>query len=34
MKGIGEEIPLQPQEKSTIINTLSIGKKRKRNIGK
>lgn len=27
MKGIGEEIPLQLQGKSTIINTLSIGKK-------
>lgn len=25
--GIGEEISLQPQGKSTIINTLSIGKK-------
>lgn len=27
MKGIGEEIPLHLQGKSTIINTLSIGKK-------
>lgn len=27
MKGTGEEISLQPQGKSTIINTLSIGKK-------
>lgn len=27
LKGIAEEIPLQLQGKSTIINTLSIGKK-------
>ena len=27
IKGTGEEIPLQLQGKSTIINTLSIGKK-------